>query len=166
MAKQFEAPEDKLTEAKKFLDSFGIDVSDMKDTEVIEMMHKVNKATEENIQVLSRGASTDGMQRLLDKVPTGFVGEFKGNTDLEIDQARAIGWEVFQDESVKKDSVTAGSDRTVKLADCVLMVMPVEKYIAIRMVKRNMNKLRREAHKPAKQAEASKSELELPVEVF
>ncbi len=162
---KFAPPVDRVSEGRKFLDKFGVsDVDEMEDKEVIELLDKIQAAKAEQIQVLARGQSTEGMQRLLAKLPRGYEGQFVADNALDISGAEALGWRIFFDEAASKESATAKSDTRVTLGDCVLMMIPIEKLIAIRVGKEDRNKARREAHRPKKQAQSSESELELPIE--
>ncbi len=167
-AEKFQTPPDKATEAKKFLDDFGVNVSEMTDEEAIQLMEKIHAAKEENIQVLTRGATTESMERLLARIPKGYVGQFvsdHGEDDFSVNAAEAMGWKVFHHEDASRESETGGVTTRVKLGDCVLMYIPVEKYVAIRMGKRERNAARREAHRPKKQAKSAKEEVfeEVPI---
>ena len=63
-------------EAHKFLNRYGIKTEGLTDKEVMEKIEKIQAAKEEAAQVLSRGRALDGIERLLDFVPEGYVGGF------------------------------------------------------------------------------------------
>lgn len=137
---------EKIDQARKFLDHYGVDQESMDDFEVIEMIGKIHAAKDAQAQVLSRGQAVDSINRLLSFVPKHMVGEFKGNDEIDIHNAKALGWEIFFDEKAAKASPTGASDNRVILADQILMVMPVEKYIGLRMADDERKRLLRKSH--------------------
>ena len=139
----------KLHDAKKLLNRFGIDTSKMDEDDVFAKMEKIQNYKKANVQVLSRGQVLDGFTRLLKYVPEGMRGEFKRNDSMAIDRARAMGWEVFVNEEAKKESLTGSADGRVRLGDSILMVMPEEMYIALHLEKDERAKRRRQVHAQA-----------------
>ncbi len=135
-----------LEEAHTFLNRYGINTSDLTPKEVMAKIEKIHVAKAENAQVLSRGQATDTIDRLLSYVPNGFVGEFKGENDMDVARAEALGFTVFLSEEAKLESSTGTADGRVRCADQILMIIPEERYIANRLIKAERLAERRKAH--------------------
>lgn len=117
-----------IQEAISFLQKYSIDTDELSVAEIIEKMDKIQSFRKTAVQVLSRGQVVDGINQMLKKVPKGYRGEFKRERDLDVSRAKALGWEIFIDDTVK--SATGSADGKVRLGDCILMTMPEERYIA------------------------------------
>lgn len=149
-----EYTKEEIFTARKFLDHYGIEEKKLTDARVMEKVAKIRSATEAHAKVFSRGQVLDSIERLLDFVPDGFVGEFKRETDLDVYQAKALGWEILLSDEAKMASSTGAADGKVRLGDQVLMIMPEENYVGLRIAKEKRIQERRTARSPKKQAEA------------
>jgi len=136
-----------LETAHKFLNKYGIRTDKLSDEQVIEKLRKIQDAKTVAAQVLSRGRVVDTIDRILDYVPEGMIGEFKRDNDLDISRAKALKWEVFIDEKAKLESATGTSDGTVKLGDLILMVIPEEIYVGTRLARADRLAERRKIRK-------------------
>lgn len=122
-----------IEEMDAFLVKFGIDTEDLSQEEVIQKFEKVAAARAQKAQVLSLGPVNDGIKRLLAFVPKGFVGEWKRDRLDDIKSAEALGFSVLIDENANQSSETGSSDGRVRLGDCILMTMPEEEYVALKL---------------------------------
>ena len=154
-----------IEEAKRFLDKYGIDITDLSDEEVIEKIQKIGKAKQVAVQVLSRGRVLDGLDRLLERVPKGFRGEFKRESDIDIKRAMALGWRPLIDDEAKKDTPTGKADGLIRFGDQILMIMPEEEYVAMRIAREERIKHRREARKPIRQKDSPEAQ-DLPTPII
>lgn len=119
--------------SRDFLRKFGVDESRYSDDEVLEKIEKIREVQSENVQVLSRGDATDQIKTFINKIPRGLIGEFVPDRPIDIERRKALGWIVFLDEEAASTSPTGASDSVIRLADCILMVIPEEKLVAQRM---------------------------------
>lgn len=150
MARSKTASAEMLTKARELLTRFKIDVDELTDEEVVEKFIKINKAKAQKAQVLSLGQTVGAIKRVLGKVPKGFVGELKRNTDLDIAEAESKGWIVYSSpDSVvdQEDSPTAGGDSSIRIGDCILMVIAEEDYVAMRLAEEERFRDRRAQRK-------------------
>ncbi len=141
----FVAPAE-LEEAHQFLNKFGIQTDGLTDQEVMAKIEKIRAAKEIASQVLSRGRALDGIERMLSFVPDGYKGQFKRENDVDISRARALGFEVFQDQRANIGSSTGKSDGLVRFGDQILMIIREETYVANRLVKAERAADRRRSH--------------------
>lgn len=137
-----------LTKSREFLAKYGINITDLTPKEVMDKIKKIQVAKSEAAQVLSRGQAIDGIERLMAYVPEGFVGEFKRENDMDIARAEAMDFKVFFDEKANTESSTGTGDGRIRWGDCVLMIIPEEKYIARRLLKAERLAERRKLHDP------------------
>ena len=155
--------EDQIKAGRRFLQKFGIDASKLTDEDVVDKLEKIREAKAKSVEVLSKGPTLDGMERLLQKyIPEGFRGEFKLNNEIDIPRAEAMGWEIVRDKRAKKDTPTASADDKVVLGDTVLMMMPEEQYIANTLVKLERVEANRRLSRPSKSRDET-SEWAVPV---
>lgn len=150
-AEEVDVSPEKVQECRMFLDRFGINESEYTDKEVIEKVRRIQKARESHAQVLSRGRTLDGLDRLLKFVPKGYVGEFKRENPEDISRAHALGFRVFKSEDAAVASSTGSADGKVRLGDCILMIIPEEEYIAAHLAKQDNIQRRRTSRAPEKQ---------------
>lgn len=148
---------EKVKKSREWLEHYGIDTDEMNDDEVLEKVDKIKATVELKSEILMRGTTSDGMQKLLDGVPKGYVGEFKRSRNLDIQLAESQGWKVMVDEKLSKLSDTPSSDGTVILGDCVLMIIPDYEYVAMRVATKRRRAERRRAHSPKAQAEEARA---------
>jgi hypothetical protein len=121
---------DKLKQMTAFLERYGIDTSELSPEKIQEKYDKIQNLASENMQVLSRGTTLDGIDRLLSYVPKGFRGEFFRDSKPDLDRARGMGWVPLKSEEANLDSPTGKSDGLVRLGDLVLFIIPEEEYVA------------------------------------
>ena len=142
--------ERQIEDGRTFLEKYEIDTTGMSPHDVVEKLRKIQNAKEEQAQVLSRGLVLDGLSRLLTFVPEGFRGGFFGTEDVDVQRAKALGWEVFVDEKAKLESSVGGADGVVRLGDQLLMIIPEELYVGSLLAKAERFKTRRETreHQP------------------
>lgn len=144
---------------EQFLQNYGIDTSDMDDEEVLNLYTRIQNLAEEQVQVLSRGAVNDTLDRLLrEHVPPMFRGEFIHDSPTEIDRAKAMGWKPVVSEEANKESLTGTASNLVRCGDLVLMTMPVEQYAAMQIA-RDRRHAQRRARRKAEQDNPSQGAL-------
>lgn len=136
-----------VVQARTFLENYGIKHAHLTDKEVMQKIHKIDAARRTSVQVLSRGKAIDGIERALQKVPEGYVGEFRRDRDVDIQRAEALGWTVFIDEDAKKETPTQAADNKVKLGDQILMIIPEEEYVGNWIAIRERREARRKRRK-------------------
>ncbi len=146
-----EVSPEKVQECRMFLDRFGIDEAKYSDQEVVEKVRRIQKARESHAQVLSRGRTLDGLDRLLKFVPDGYIGEFKRERPEDISRAHALGFRVFKSDEAAVASSTGSADGKVRLGDCILMIIPEEEYIAAHLAKQDNITHRRARRAPENQ---------------
>jgi len=155
---------DAVASGRAFLARFGVDVRKLSNEQVIEKLDKIREAKAKSVQVLSKGPTIDGMERILERIPSGYVGEFKRDTDVDIKRAETLGWAVFFDEGNKKEVTPTGTaDGRIRYGDQVLMFMPEEQYIANKLVKLERIERRKVANSQEKVAQRETSAWEIPV---
>ena len=133
-----------VAQAEEFLRTFGVDPKGRSPKEVMDLIEAIRGVKEETTQVLSRGKVLDAMDRLLNFVPKGFVGEFRMNDDVDVSRAKSLGFQTFTHPSGSVESSTGSSDGTIRLGELILMIIPEEHYAAQRVVKaENLAKRRR-----------------------
>lgn len=145
LASQYSATQ--LETAHKFLNKYGIRTDKLSDEQVIGKLQKIQDAKNVAAQVLSRGRVVDTIERILDYVPDGMIGEFKRDNDLDISRAKALKWEVFVDEKAKLESATGTADGCTRLGDLILMVIPEEVYVGTRLARADRLAERRKIRK-------------------
>ncbi len=124
-----------LEMAHQFLNKYGIRTDKLSDLQVMEKLQKIQDAREVASQVLSRGRVMDTVDRILEDLPDGLVGEFKRDNDLDISRARALHWQVYIDKELAQQTLTAADDGCVRLGDLILMVIPEETYVGNRLAR-------------------------------
>jgi hypothetical protein len=132
-----------------FLEHYGIDTDGMTAEEAYDKYEKIQGLAEEQAQVLSRGATLDGFERLLGHVPKGFKGEFFHDSSTEMDRARALGWVPLKSEEANQESMTGKADGLVRLGDLVLFVIPDVDYAAKQIARERRHADRRNRRKKA-----------------
>lgn len=149
-----------LVEAgRDFLHKYAIDSQHMSDEEVVELVKKVKKTKAATAEVLSRGPTLSAAELLLSYVPKGFQGEFFRNDSHSIHRAKAKGWEIFHNEEAAKQTSTGSGDTTVLLGDQILMIQPLDIYLA-----EKVNRAERLRDRRAKRNIKAKANRELPPE--
>lgn len=153
---------DRIRSARQKLDSYGIDVSKLSDQEVLQKVEKIQGIINEKVQVLSRGQVLANIHRLLAYVPSGYIGQFVRETDLDISTYQALGFRILIDEKANQDSMTSTGDGKIRLGDQILMITPEENYVAIRVV-REQNRESRKVSRTTKGQLAEGRNLEVPI---
>ncbi len=144
--------DEELKKSYAILTRYQVDTSAMSDDEVVLKTRKILGLSKANVQVLSRGRTLDGIDRLLSYLPDGYVGEFKREDSISIARAKGLGWEPFHSEEASKDSLTGKGDSLVRLADQILMMMPEDNYIALQVAREVRHATSRAARTPKKEA--------------
>jgi len=157
----YEEPE--LKQAIQVLARYQVDVNKLTNDEVVEKYRRIIGAKKKVVQVLSRGRTLDGIDRLLSFVPTDYVGEFKGDNDADIARATGLGWKPFSHEGASIASVTGKGDSLVRLADQILMIMPEDEYIAMQMAKDERHARTRQGRELKKTAQRETAGFQSPV---
>jgi len=136
----------------QFLEDYGVDTSELTEEEVLNTYNKIQSLADEQVQVLSRGAVNDTLERLLrEYVPKTHRGEYIHDSPTEIDRAKAMGWTPVVDEEANKDSLTPSADNFVRCGDLVLMMKPVEEYVAMNIARERRHAARRARRQREKQ---------------
>lgn len=156
--KQIQYTSDELKESYTILRRYQVKTDEMSDDEVVSKTRRILNLSKANVQVLSRGRTLDGIERLLGFLPDGFVGEFKRENDIDIARANGLGWEIFHSKEASKSSPTGKGDTLVRLGDQILMMMEQEKYIALQMSRDMRHQKARTARNPKKEAEKANKE--------
>ena len=151
--------EEKVMEGRRFLVKFGIDETQYDDDEVKDLLVKIQEHRVVAAQVLSLGKTADSMKRILNLVPKGFTGQFVRNNPDDISRSQGMGWTVFN----AGDTEEATVDGTITLADCILMVLPLDQYVGLGLAKDDRRRERRKRNDPKNFLHDAKMNLEVPV---
>jgi hypothetical protein len=130
----------------KFLAKYGIDASEMSPEKAVEKYNTIVNLVNEQVQVLSKGAVNDSLERGLSMLPDGMRGEYFLNKQEETDRARALGWEPFEPEK-KIESLTDKGDGLYHVGDLVLYMRSEETYAAMLIARERRHAERRARRK-------------------
>lgn len=144
-----------VEECKMFLENFGIDTSSDSDEEIVDKVRRIKAKRQTHAQVLSRGKVLDGLNRLLEFVPKGYVGEFVRETPDDISRKKALGFTVLSSPEANLESSTGSADSKVRLGDQILMIIPEEDYVAMQLARQDIIRKRRLARDPKAQAKTA-----------
>lgn len=147
-----QAPDVKMSpaEAYSILEEYNIDSEEMTKREVIEAAERIKRKAAKFVQVLSRGQTNDMIRRVLEKVPDHLHAELVMASDLIIPRYEAMGFEVWSDPEASKAGSHKDGDTTVRVGDCILMVMPKEDYAILDKIRRDRRTRKRLAAERAK----------------
>lgn len=137
---------EQYTSMVAFLEKYGINCGELTPGEVVKKYEKVTSLASEQAQVLSRGATLDGINHILGYVSEGFVGELFHDSSTDIARAKALGWEPVKSEEANQESPTGKSDGLLRYGDLVLFQMPEEEYAA-RQIARDIRHSERRARR-------------------
>jgi hypothetical protein len=130
----------------RFLEKYGIDTSEMAPETAVEKYNKIVNLVNEQVQVLSKGAVNDALDRGLSLLPDGMRGEYFLNNPEETSRARAMGWVPFEPD-VEVESLTGKSDGLFHVGDLVLYMRSEETYAAMLIARERRHAERRARRK-------------------
>lgn len=116
---------------------------DLSPDETVELAGRVQEIAASHAQVLSRGATIDRLQSILDALPKNLIGNFIRNRDVDIDRASALGWTVYEVSDRGERGMHSDGSSHVIVGDVILMVMDRDLY----HVGQKVRQQRREARK-------------------
>lgn len=141
-----------VSAATAYLVEHGLNPKGYSSKEVLEKARRLREAKKKNVQILSKGPTSDRIEAILAKVPRGLVGQFVRENDTDINRYKAMGFEMFKDPNAAKESPHGTADDRIRLGDLVLMIAREEEVAAIRAVRREQRQRRRDASDPKKKA--------------
>lgn len=141
-------------EAFAYLKKYKLNIEDKTPEEAIKLVEKIKESRSKVAQVLRRGRTLDALDRILARVPKGFVGQFAREDELSVARKEALGFEVFIDPDLRDDEAPHGTgDGRIRIGDQILMIIPEAEHAAIKIEKYERAERRREARNPKKEAQ-------------
>lgn len=143
--------------AYEILANFDIDYSEMTPNQAVEKAREIESLRANYAQVLSRGQTTDAIDRALAHTPEGHVGELVRDNEGDIQRMRALGFDVVSSPDADDPDADVGThragDSSIRVGDLILMSIPEMSYKVMHKTRADLRARKRQASQ-RKQAEA------------